>query len=96
MSDFGLSAVKALQGKVINWLWQKLTKPGRLHFYDTQVTYCYSYYDEYENHVRTDGMKKIYEVWCRVTTHDDCVTTRIIRNVRRFERHSTRLPATQV
>ena len=75
---------------IFKWLPSKLwdvwsswrANRSRLHFYDPAVTYCYSFYDENENHVRSGGTKMIYEIYSRLTIRNDGRTEKILRNVR--------------
>lgn len=80
--EIGAYTIKTILGKGIDWLRATLIKWGRLRFYDLKVTYCYSFYDEREYHVRTGGKKQIYEVNCAVTIINESQGPKIIRNVR--------------
>ena len=73
---------KTVLGKCIDWVWRALNKRGRLRFYDLEVSYCYSFYDELENHVRIGGKKQVYQVNCRVTIRNESQQPKIMRNVR--------------
>jgi hypothetical protein len=75
-------SAKTLLGKCIDWLWTTLIKRGRLRFYDPEVNYCYSFYDERENHVRTGGEKQIYEINCTVAIRNESQGPKIMRNIR--------------
>ncbi len=73
---------KTILGKCIDWVWTTLIKRGRLRFYDHELSYSYSFYDEIENHVRSGGKIQIYEVNCTVTIRNESQEPKIIRNVR--------------
>lgn len=58
--EWSVSMGKWVLSKLWDLWWSLRMKRSRLHFYDPAVTYCYSFYDENENHVRSGGTKMIY------------------------------------